>query len=155
MVHDGIPKLLTSDIRYPATYLLLTFWLTTPICPWLLYYIYRLLKFRKCMKIVMLSRLRREIVQINTNQTINFEFWIYKIWIQVMLSRLRREIWQISTNQTNQFWKIWKDLCDFCHKVTLIYQEFDLWSSDVTTRDSPCKHDSPLAAPSVLWDIKT
>ena len=25
-------------------------------------------------------------------------------------------------------------------------------SSDVTTWDSPCEHDSPLAAPSGLWD---
>ena len=38
----------------------------------------------------------------------------------VIFSRLRREIRQINTNQTTLFWKIWKDLWDFCHKVTLI-----------------------------------
>ena len=69
-----------------------------------------------------------------------------------MLSRLRREIVQISTNQTTLFERFEKICKISVTKVTLIYQEFDLWSSDVTTRDSPCKHDSPLAAPSVLRD---
>ena len=36
--------------------------------------------------------------------------------------------------------------------IHFLYFLYLTLSSDVTTWDSPCEHDSPLAAPSGLWD---